>query len=361
MTLAHAGCYGCPAMNTKATLPRIALCTLAVALAAASGCRKKQPTVRELYYGIPVRVEFSPLNDALAREVWEYLEGVDDVFNGYRADSEVGRLNAALGGEDHAAERRVSPDLAEALRLSVEAHGLTGGAFDITVRPLISLWRAAEKTGSPPPDADVASTLARCGLDKVEFKDDRLTTTVRGVSLDFGGIVKGIAVDRAVAMLKAGGATSGIVQVGGETACWGISKRGRSHIVGVRHPLAPLDDRALWTAVADQGKGLSCATSGNYFSPIVIGGKPYYHIIDPRTGRPVDTRTLSVTIAFREAGRNGLAGALSTAGAVLGPERAVELAGKLGAEALVVYVESDAEDAEPLEAKTPGWDALVPK
>ncbi|MHC4251363.1 MAG: FAD:protein FMN transferase, partial [Planctomycetota bacterium] len=128
-----------------------------------------------------------------------------------------------------------------------------------------------------------------------------------------------------------------------------------------RHPLAPLDDRALWTAIADPGKGLSCATSGNYFSPIVIGGKPYYHIIDPRTGRPVDTRTLSVTVAFPQTGRNGLADALSTAGAVLGPERAVALAEELGAEALVVYVESDADDAEPLEAKTPGWDALVPK
>jgi thiamine biosynthesis lipoprotein len=360
-------------MNVNATPSRIVPCAVAVAGLFMAGCREKQPTFRELYYGIPVRVEFSPYNDSLAREVWEYLEGVDDVFNGYRADSEIGRLNAALGGDDHAEERSVSPDLAEALRLSVEAHGVSEGAFDITVRPLINLWRAAEKTKLPPDDAEIAATLARCGFDKVLFEDGgadggaeggRLSTTVRGVSLDFGGIVKGIAVDRAVAMLQGGGATSGIVQVGGETACWGISKRGRSHIVGVRHPLAPLDASALWTAVADQGDGLSCATSGNYFSPIVIGGKPYYHILDPRTGRPVDTRTLSVTVAFPRTGRNGLADALSTAGAVLGPERAVALAQQLGAEALVVYVESnadDAADAEPLEAKTPGWDALVPR
>ncbi|MHC4252874.1 MAG: FAD:protein FMN transferase, partial [Planctomycetota bacterium] len=218
-------------MSINATLSRTALCAVAVALL--PGCRKKQPTVRELYYGIPVRVDFSPSNDELAREVWAYLEGVDDVFNGYRADSELGRLNSGLAAGTPAGGISVSPDLAEALGLSVEAHGLTDGAFDITIRPLISLWRAAEKTKTPPSDAEVAAALARCGLGKVQFEDHRLTTTAPGVSLDFGGIVKGIAVDRAVAMLKAGGARSGIVQVGGETACWGISKRGRLHVVGV--------------------------------------------------------------------------------------------------------------------------------
>lgn len=335
-----------------------ALVLVAVVLAPA-GCSERPPTERELYFGIPVRVEFAPTDDALARRVWAYLEGVDDVFNDYRADSEVGRLNAALAEGAPAGGVRVSADLAEAVRLSIEARRLTEGAFDITVKPLIELWRAAEKSGSPPGDGEIAKALARCGLGKVTLAGDVLTVAAPGVRFDFGGIAKGIAVDRAAAMLREGGARSGLVQVGGETACWGLSKRGRPHVIGVRDPLDAYKRDALWTAVADPGTGLSVATSGNYFSPVVIGGRPYYHIVDPRTGRPVDTRTLSVTVAFRETGRNGLADALSTAGAVLGPERAVALAKELGAEAMVIYVES--EGAEPREAKTPGWDALVPK
>jgi thiamine biosynthesis lipoprotein len=288
------------------------------------------------------------------------LENIDDVYNVHRTDSEAGKLNAALGRGALPRGVRVSADLAEALGLSFEAHRLTDGAFDITVKPLIDLWRGAAKAKVPPADAEVAKTLARSGMAKLRLEGDRLISSAPGVSLDFGGIVKGIAVDRVVAMLKSGGARSGLVQVGGETACWGLSsKRGKPHVVGVRHPLAPLDGRALWTAIADPGTGLSCATSGNYFSPIVIGGKPYYHIIDPRSGHPVDTRTLSVTIAFPSTGKNSLADALSTAGAVLGPEKAIALAQRLGAEALVIYIETEGTD--PREAKTPGWDALVPK
>jgi len=333
---------------------------LVAACALASTACERKPSwysaTRELYFGIPVTVSFSPPDDELATRAWEALKRIDDIFNVHRADSEAGRLNAALVEGASPEGLHVSADLAEALRLSFEVHRLTDGAFDVTVKPLIDLWRAAEEEKALPDKAEVANALARSGAGKLRLEGDRLFAAAPGLSLDFGGIVKGIAVDRAVAILKKGGATSGLVQVGGETACWGVSKRGRPHVVGVRHPLDP---GTLWAAVADPGTGLSCATSGNYFSPIVIAGKPYYHIIDPRTGAPVDTRTVSVTIAFAETGKNGLADALSTAGAVLGPKHAVELARVLGAEALVVYIET--EGGEPKEAKTPGWDALVPR
>jgi len=335
----------------------IAACALAL-----MACDRKSSwysATRDLYFGIPVTVSFSPPDEDLAGRAWEALERIDDVYNVHRPDSEAGKLNSALAGGAPPEGLRVSADLAEALRLSFEAHRLTGGAFDVTVKPLIDLWRAAAEAKSPPANAAIARAVARSGAGKLRLEGDRLMAVAPGLSLDFGGIVKGIAVDRAVAILREGGARSGLVQVGGETACWGVSRRGWPHVVGVRHPLSPLDTQALWTAVADPGTGLSCATSGNYFSPIVIGGKPYYHIIDPRTGSPVDTRTLSVTIAFPSTGMNGLADALSTSGAVLGPERAVALVQELGAEALVVYIE--AEGGEPKEAKTRGWDALVPK
>jgi thiamine biosynthesis lipoprotein len=92
--------------------------------------------------------------------------------------------------------------------------------------------------------------------------------------------------------------------------------------VGVRHPVEP---SRIWTAIADPGAGLSVSTSGNYAQPIKVGGRTYYHILDPRSGRPVSIHTLSVSVAFPETGKSWLADVLSTAGAALGPEKALPL------------------------------------
>ncbi len=318
----------------------------------ASGCQRRPvPTSRELYYGIPVTVRFSPTDDALARRAWAYLESVDDVFNDYRADSEVGRLNAAKGRRGV----RVSDDLAEALGLSMRVHEITGGAFDVSVGGLVRLWKRARKSGAPPSAEAIAAERGTSGLAKVHLEGNTLTVDADGLRLDFGGIVKGIAVDRVIAMLKEAGVRGALVQVGGETACFGNSTRNKLHVVGVRHPLDPSPIPRIWTSISDPGTGLSVATSGNYFSPIDIGGKRFYHIFDPRTGRPVSTSTLSVSVAFPGTGRNGLADGLSTACAVLGPDAALALVEKLGGEALFLVDEG----GEIRERKTRGWDALA--
>ena len=333
-------------MNGSGSRTIRAACAIALL---ASGCQRRPvPTSRELYYGIPVTVRFSPTDDALARRAWEYLESVDDVFNDYRADSEVGRLNAAKGRRG----LRVSDDLAEAIGLSMRVHEITGGAFDVSVGGFVRLWKKARKSGAPPPAEAIAAERSASGLDKVHLDGNTLTIDADGLRLDFGGIVKGIAVDRVVAMLKEAGVRGALVQVGGETACFGNSTRGRPHVVGVRHPL---DVSGIWTTITDPGTGLSVATSGNYFSPIEIGGKRFYHIFDPRTGRPVSTSTLSVSVAFPETGMNGLADGLSTACAVLGPDAALALVEKLGGEALFLVDEG----GEIRERKTRGWDALA--
>ncbi len=303
---------------------------------------------RELYFGIPVSVRFAPADPELAREVWAYLVGVDDVFNDFRDDSEIGRLNA----KDVRQGVRVSDDLADALRLSKKLHELTGGAFDVSVGPLRRLWREAERKGAEPSPAEITRARASCGLDKVKLNGNALSLDAPGMALDFGGIVKGMAVDRAISMLKAGDARAALVQVGGETACFGISRRGMPHVVGVRDPVTI---GRLRCALKDPGAGLSVATSGNYFNPIELGGRKLYHIFDPRTGRPVSTSVLSVTVAFPVTGKNGLADGLSTAGAVLGPDALFPIVERLGGEAMSLSDDANA----GRERATRGWHTLV--
>jgi thiamine biosynthesis lipoprotein len=304
-----------------------------------------------LYHGIPVRVSFSPRNDELASEVWKYLRGIDDVFNIYRADSELGRINRTKE-RNHIA---VSTQLARAIRLSKEVHGQTAGAFDPTVGRLVQLWKDAARRGEPPQTRELERALSSRGMEKVILEGNRLAFESPDIQLDLGGMVKGMAVDEAVRMLKAGGARAALVQVGGETAAFGITEKGRPHVIGLQHPRRL---KRIWTSVSnpDPLKGLSISTSGNYRNPVVIGGKKYYHIVDPRTGQPVSDRVLSISVVFPDCGKNWLADALSTAFAVLGPDRAMPIAAKLGGQALFLLEVN----GKIVERKSPGWDKLSP-
>ena len=322
---------------------------------------------RALYYGIPVTVRFTPADPELEGRIWKYLEQIDDLFNDYRDDSEVGRLNLALdqwargtgpglSGEakPDVREFEVSEAFAEALRATKEYHRLTRGAFDVSVGRLRRLWKGAEKAGKLPTADEIAAARTACGLDGVSLDGRKLRVATPGLQFDFGGCIKGLAVDRVVEMLRGAGARAALIQVGGETACFGESPRGRPHVLGVQHPLR-LDE--MWAVLADPGSGLCASSSGNYRAPIEIGGQVFYHIYDPRTGQPVDTRTLAVNVAFAGLGRNGLADALSTAGAVLPRGEFLALMKKVDGQASVLVQEADA----IREYKTDGWDRLKAK
>lgn len=314
---------------------------------------------RELYFGIPVQVRFQPAHAELERRVWAYLGHVDDVFNDYRNDSELGKLNATLATQREAA---VSDELAEALRFAREAHRKTLGAFDATIGPLRDLWRKASRNGRLPTEEEIGRARAVCGFEKVRLDGRTVRTSVPGIRFDFGGFIKGDAVDRAIRMLRSAGVRAAMVQVGGETAVFGLSSRGRPHVLGIQHPIE-MDQ--IWSALADPGTGLSASTSGNYRAPLEIGGQLVYHIFDPRTGRPADARTLSVSVVFRETGRNAWADVLSTAGAILPTGEFLELVAREGGEALIL--EDAGVRSDPAAVKTPsireratnGWNGLV--
>jgi len=337
LTLCHTGCAGKGGAPAEAPPPSAA---------------RAPPTwyaeTRELYHGIPVTVRFAPADEQLAGRIWSYLEHVDDVFNSYRPDSEVARVNQAV----KPGRIEVSVELAEAVRLSRCLHEMTGGAFDITVRPLVQVWREAAETGRLPAREALLSARAKVRMDRIRVADGELYFDAPDMSCDFGGVVKGIAVDTVVAMLEEAGRQGAFVQIGGETAAFGVSASGGPHRIGVQHPL---EAGKLWTVILDPGPAICAATSGNYRQPVIVGDQVFYHIVDPRTGRPADTHVLSATVVFAETGSNGLADGLSTACVVLGPERAVALVEGLGGEALLLVKAGD----EIVEHKTAGWEALT--
>ncbi len=215
------------------------------------------------------------------------LEDVNRLMSDYLADSEIGRLNRLPAGES----LPVSPETFDCLQRAMEISRASGGAFDVTCRPLVSLWKQAAEQDRLPSQEELARVRSLIGSDKITLNAQTrsVARAADGMQVDLGGIAKGYALDLAAeAMLKAG-ATSVLVDVGGDVMAVGTNPDGKPWRIGVKHPfeagiflVLELSDRAV-------------ATSGVQQRFHEIEGKRYSHIIDPRTGWPAE-QAPSVTV-----------------------------------------------------------------
>ena len=215
----------------------------------------------------------------LFRTVRSAYAEVETVADLHRPDSELSRLNATAAVEPF----KCSPLLWEMLTESRRAWRLSSGAFDISVKPLMDLWGFYRRRQLPPDPVEVEQCRRRCGLEKVRFDDDDHTVffTVPGMALDLGGIAKGFALDLAARRLdELGESPDGILDLGGNLMLLGK----RSYRIGIKDPARP---EQLAEALELSGP-LAVASSGDYERFVVLAGKKYGHIIDPRTGYPAE-------------------------------------------------------------------------
>ncbi len=250
---------------------------------------------------------------------------VESVFSVYKKDSEISRINRLRKGE--------------ALKLSAEAYGLiekaiecsakTDGAFDITVKPLVDLWTDARERGIVPSGEQVKAVASRIGSQDIVLDRGAGTIVFKkdGMALDFGGVAKGYATDRAIKVLKEGGISRAIIRSGGDVYCLGMRSRKDLWKVGIRHPR----DRArLFMELELKDKAID--TAGDYEKFFMAAGKRYSHIIDPRTGFPVGDNVISATVVADDA---TTADMLATALCVLGPD-GLKIADASGVMAVIV-------------------------
>ncbi|MBN1864275.1 MAG: FAD:protein FMN transferase [Victivallales bacterium] len=241
---------------------------------------------------------------------------VDSVCNIFDPGSELSRLNATAFEEDF----ECGDLLWDILMKARFFHSMSGGAFDISVAPLMDLWGFHRKRQTMPSDEDLRKIMQSVGLYKVVFDEDRRAVrfTVEGMKLDLGGIAKGYAVQLAADTLSSQGIRSGLVNLAGNVRCLDLPPPGKdAYAVGIRHPKVK---DALCGAM--EFNALSVATSGNYEKYVTLDGRRFTHIVNPLTGFPVEDM-LSVTVVTPDAGD---ADALSTAVFVAGPEFAGQAA-----------------------------------
>lgn len=218
--------------------------------------------------------------DAEIRVIAEAAEAevrrIESRFSRYREDSELSRINraAALGGEV-----TIDAETEGLIAYACACFERSDGAFDITSGLLRRAW---DFSRAELPDAEaIAALLPRVGLAKLRRGNGRLVFEAAGMELDFGGLGKEYAADRAAETCLARGAMHGFVNLGGDLRAMGPQADGRPWRVGIRHPRHP--DRVFAQALIGGG-GL--ATSGDYERFIEVDGRRYCHILDPRTGWP---------------------------------------------------------------------------
>jgi thiamine biosynthesis lipoprotein len=246
---------------------------------------------------------------------------VDDLMSDYKKDSEISQVNRDAFKQPV----KVSQSTFEVLDKAVEFSKLSGGSFDVTVGPIVQLWRAATESNSVPTEDQLQQARSKVGYEKLTLDANELTVrfAVDGMMLDLGGIAKGYAIDKAVEAMQKQGALGGMVDIGGDIRCFGRPSKGKTHwLIGVQDPTKAKEGLDPGTSLLVlQLEDAAIATSGDYRRFALVEGQRYSHIISRTTA--AGARGLSsVTIIAKKAID---ADALATAVTVLGSEKGLAL------------------------------------
>lgn len=290
---------------------------IAVLLLPMSGCAQKEPVSREFYFMdtlITVTL-YADEEDAVPifKECRRILSALDALWSRTRESSDTARFNAATTGLDDLDARTV-----KLFETALDVSQKTGGAFDITVLPLVDLWQECEKTQSLPSETAMQTALSRVGFEKLAVTSDRAVSKALGTAVDFGGIGKGAAIQYLIDYLKTTDVAGGLVSFGSNVAVFGEKPDGSEFLIGLRDP----HDRTAYAGALTLKKGEVLSVSGDYERYYTIDGTQYHHILDTVTGYPAETGLSSVAVVCRD---GALADALSTALFVMGEEDAMAL------------------------------------
>lgn len=258
------------------------------------------------------------------------IEGILEEVNGsmstYLSDSEISSFNLAAVGQWFP----LSSGFVEVLQAAMVIGDVSGGAYDVTVGPVVNLWGfGPDSGGNTIPDKNVLMRLLQqLGQNKLRLdeKNQRVLKSDE-LSLDFSSIAKGYGVDRVAQWLVSHGVVDFLVEVGGEMRLHGLNPRGEPWRIAIEQPDGTIGSVAMAISLTNSG----LATSGDYRNYFEVDGRRYSHTIDPRTGYPIEHDLVSVTVVHPSA---MLADGWATAFMVMGAEDAMKVALQQG---LAVY------------------------
>jgi FAD:protein FMN transferase len=224
------------------------------------------------------------VNDEFAR--------MDKALSNYRDDSLIEEFNATQTTEVLAAEAELVALVEDARKV----HRASNGCYDLTIKPLFDLWGFKKDEFTPPSDSDLAQTMAIIGLDNLETVDaTHLRKQIPALRIDVSSIGQGYAVGQIVKVLEQFGVQRYLVEIGGELKISGKKPDGEPWKIALEKPLP--NERKMHKIVSfDTGAPMSLMASGTYRHYFDSNGKRYSHILDARTGKPIEHNTVSVAV-----------------------------------------------------------------
>ncbi|PKG38643.1 FAD:protein FMN transferase ApbE [Psychromonas sp. Urea-02u-13] len=253
---------------------------------------------------------------AMQIEIDKKLELVNDQMSTYRPDSELSYFNQAK------TSFTVSPATAYVVKSSLALFEQSEGAFDVTVGPLVNLWGFGpdKRPNKVPSDEIIASQQKRVGSQYLSIEGNTLFKSIPDLYVDLSSIAKGYGVDVIAEYLQNIGINDYLVDIGGELRAKGVKPADKQWTLAIERPVAGQNVQRL-IQIGDN----AIATSGDYRNYYEFDGIRYSHTIDPKTGKPIKHKLVSVTVIHAS---SMMADGLATVITVLGPEAGFEFAQK---------------------------------
>ena len=234
---------------------------------------------------------------------------IEKMISSWDSESETSLINKNAGIKPV----KVSIELFNLIKRAKQISEITDGAFDISYASMDRIWKFDGSMKYMPNDEEIKKSIAKVGHEKIILDTKNQTVFLRdkGMKISFGAIGKGYAADRAKELLVSKQVVAGIINASGDLTTWGTKASGEKWLIGIANPLSK-EKIFSWLPIIES----SVATSGNYEKFVVLDGKKYSHIIDPRTGYP-SRGVNSVTIFNKSA---ELCDALATAVFIMGKD-----------------------------------------
>lgn len=243
------------------------------------------------------------------KEAFKEIERIEKAFNRFDEKSELSKINRLAGLK----EVKINPELFKIIEHSIYYSRLSEGNFDITVLPLVDIWKDARKENFIPDAEVIKKTLEYVGYENIILNKEKSSIRFlnRNTKIDLGGVVKGYAVDKAKGILSSHGIKDALINIGGNILALGSPPGKKSWKIGIQHPR---DKNDIIYRLNLQNRAIS--TSGDYERFFILNRKRFSHIINPVKGEPA-TGIMSVTIVAPKAEDADI---LSTAVFVMGVE-----------------------------------------
>ncbi|WP_394127560.1 FAD:protein FMN transferase [Vibrio hepatarius] len=289
-----------------------------------AGCEKpveqihlSGPTMGTTYNIKYIAAEGQPSPQELQVEVDRLLEEVNDQMSTYRKDSELSRFNQSESLESFEVSSQTATVVKEAIRLN----GLTLGALDVTVGPLVNLWGFGPEARPEvvPTDAELSERKAMTGIQHLTADGNTLKKDIPNLYVDLSTIAKGWGVDVVADYIQAQGILNYMVEVGGEMRLKGLNREGVAWRIAIEKP--SVEERSIQEII--EPGDMAVATSGDYRNYFERDGVRYSHIINPATGKPINHKVVSVTVLDAS---SMTADGLATGLMVLGEEQGMKIA-----------------------------------